>query len=141
VRNQKKEQVPLLNIERNPAFLVAWILLSALNVYLGYLLLKNVNPWGFLVMIPAAILSFQAVWFLLNPFAIIFDDKIEIKQSLFHHQDHYFIDIKKVTRQKDGRLFITYKDDEVERLKLFGIKPAHISLLQSEVEKNISNVS
>ncbi|HOZ87816.1 MAG TPA: hypothetical protein PL029_08665 [Bacteroidia bacterium] len=138
MRNKEKEQIPLFNIERNPAFLLVSVLISALISLLGYVLLKNVNPWGFLVMIPAAILSFQSVWFLLNPFAVIFEDKIEIKQSLFHHKDHYFIDIKKITKNKNGRLYITYKDDEVELIRLFGIKTSHRQLLKSEVEKFIS---
>jgi len=88
-------------------------------------------------MIPAAILSFQSLWFLLHPFAIIFEDKIEIKQTLFQYKEHYFIDIKKITENKKGRLFITYKDDEVEPIRLFGIKTGHIQLLKKEIEKFI----
>ncbi|MES2678730.1 MAG: hypothetical protein V4635_02545 [Bacteroidota bacterium] len=137
MRNKEKEQIPLLNIERSPAFLMISVLVSVLIAWLGYVLLKNVNPWGFLVMIPAAILCFQSVWLLLHPFALIFEDKIEIKQSLFHHKEHYFIDIKKIT-DKNGRLYITYKDDEVELIRLFGIKPSHLQLLKTEVEKFIS---
>jgi len=135
VRNKEKDQDPLLQIERSPIILVIFIALSAFIDYATYVLLKNVNPWGFMVMIPAAIVSFQSLWFLLNPFAIIFQDKIEIRQSLFHRKDHYFMDIKKITQNKNGRLYFTFKDDEVELIKLFGIKPSHIQLLKTEVEK------
>ena len=96
MRKKEVDQVPVLNIERNPIVLITSVLISALIVYFGFSLLKSVNPWGFIVMIPAAILSFQSLWFLLNPFAIIFEDRIEIKQTLFQYKEHYFIDIKKI---------------------------------------------
>jgi hypothetical protein len=137
VRKKEVDQVPILNIERNPIFLITSVVISALIVYFGFSLLKSVNPWGFIVMIPAAILSFQSLWFLLNPFAIIFEDRIEIKQTLFQYKEHYFIDIKKITENKKGRLFITYKDDEVEPIRLFGIKTGHVQLLKKEIEKFI----
>ena len=138
MRNKEKDEIPLLNIERSPLILIISVLISMSIVYLGYVLLKDVNPWGFIIMIPAAIFSFQSLWLLLNPFAIIFRDKFTIRQSLFHHKDHYFIDIKKITKNKNGGLYITYKDDEVEKIGLFGIKNSHIQLLKIEVEKLIA---
>ena len=93
------------------------------------------NPWGFIVMGPAAIFSFQTLWLMLNPFALVFKDKIEIRQSFFHSKDRYFIDIKRIAKNKKGALYITYHDDEIERINLFGIKAAHVDLFKSEVEK------
>jgi hypothetical protein len=140
VKNIQKEAVPLKNIERHPLMLLAATGLSAAIIFWGYVLLKDVNPWGFIVMVPGAIVSFQALWWLLNPFALVFDDKIEIKQSLFHHKDRYFIDLKRISEPKPGKLYITYHDDEVEYLNLFGIRPSHISLLKSEVERGVSQI-
>lgn len=89
-------------------------------------------------MIPGVILFFQVLWLIVNPFALVFDDKIEIKQSFFHSKLRYFVDIKRVSESKAGRLYITYNDDEMEALNLFGIKPSHMQLLKSEMQKFVA---
>jgi hypothetical protein len=138
VKNVKKEEVPRLNIERNPLFLLLAVTISATILFWGYLLLKDVNPLGFIVLIPGSIISFQSLWWLLNPFALIFDDKVEIKQSLLHHKYRYFVDVKKINGSKKSKIYITYNDDEMEALNLFGIKSSHVDLLKSEMEKSVS---
>lgn len=138
MKNIKKEEIPRLNIERNPLFLLISVLISAFIVFLGYQLLKDVNPLGFLVLIPGSVLSFQSLWWLLNPFALVFDDRLEIKQSLLHHKYRYFVDVKKISASKKGKLYLTYNDDEIEVLNLFGIKSSQISLLKAEMERSIS---
>ena len=138
MKNIEKEEIPLRHIERNPIFLLIFILISTIIVFVGCTLLKNMNPFGFLVLIPGAILSFQSLWWLLHPFAIVFEDKIEIKQSLLHHKYRYFVDLKRVSESKKGKIYLTYNDDEMEALNLFGIKPSQVSLLKSEIEKSVS---
>ena len=139
MRNVEKEEVPLLNIERNPLVLITSALICAAFVYSGYTLLRDVNPWGFIVLIPGSVLFFQTLWFLVNPFALVFDNKIEIKQSFFHSQKmRYYIDIKKVNESKNGRIYITYNDDETEKLSLFGIKSSHTGILRAEMEKFVA---
>jgi hypothetical protein len=46
--------------------------------------------------------------------------------------------LKKITEGKDGKLYITYKDGEVDRLNLRGIKKEHLPLLRNELEKKIT---
>ncbi|MCC6371291.1 MAG: hypothetical protein IT236_09830 [Bacteroidia bacterium] len=137
MKNSETEELPRLNLERDRRFLATLVLLCAILGYVDYLLFNAFNPLGFLVLIPAGLLSFQTLWLLLRPFAEVFDDRFEIKQSLFSNKINHFIDIKKVSENKKGELFITYKDDEVEKLKLFGIRKADIALLKEEIEKNI----
>lgn len=134
----EKEEKPLQHIERNPILLFVSVLISVAIVFAGFRMLQAMNPWGFMVLVPGAVFSFQSLWWLLHPFALIFEDKVEIKQSLFHHKYRYFVDLKQVSTSKTGRLHIVYNDDEMEGLNLFGIKPAHVSLLQSEMEKAVS---
>jgi hypothetical protein len=134
----KKEEKVLQHIERDPLFLLISVLSSAAIVYSGYLLLDAVNPWGFIVLIPGSILSFQALWWLLNPFALVFENKIEIKQSLLHHKDRYFVDLKRISASKKGKIYLTYNDDEMEGLNLFGIKASHVSLLKAEMERSVA---
>jgi hypothetical protein len=138
VKNIEKEEIPRLNIERNPLFLVTAVLISSILGFLGYYLLKIYNPLGFIVLVPASVLSFQSLWWLLHPFALVFDDKIEIKQSLLHHKYRYFVDVKKISESKTGKIYITYNDDEMELLNLFGIKTSHIQLLKTEMERSVS---
>jgi hypothetical protein len=135
VRNEEEFGIPLVNIERSPLFLMFFVIVSAIISYSGYELLKNVNPWGFMVMIPAILFSFQTLWLLLNPFAVIFFDKIVIRQSFFHRKEFYFIDIKQITEGKQGKIYVTYHDGELEKLSLFGIRPLHLQHLKTEVEK------
>jgi hypothetical protein len=138
VKNIQKEEIPLVNIERSPLFLLISVALCSVLIYFGYALLMAVNPWGFIVMIPATIVFFQLLWLFVNPYAIIFDDKIEFKQSFFHNKLRYFVDIKKISESKSGKIYITYNDDEMEALNLFGIKTSHAKLLKTEIEKFVS---
>ena len=138
MRKAEKDEIVLLNIERHPLLLVAVMALSAAILYLAAVLLKDVNPLGFLVLIPGSLLAFYSLWLLLNPFALIFDNKFEIKYSFLHHKSRYYVDIKKVTQSKGKGLFITYNDDEVERISLFGIRRSHIHLLKEQVEKMVT---
>ena len=126
-----------MNIDRDPKLLAMSVLISALIVYTGYQLLVKMNGWGFILMIPGTILSFQSIWLLMNPFALIYADKIEIKQSLMRHKYRYFVDLKKIARDKKGKVIITYNDDEVEALNLFGVKTSQVDLFVSEISKSV----
>ena len=106
MRNVEKEQLPLLNIERSPLFLAITVAFSALLVLFAYKLFEAMNPWGFLVMVPAVLVTFQTAWWLLNPFAEVYDNRVEIKQSLFHDKIRFFVDIQK-TEMKPNPLFGT----------------------------------
>ena len=138
MRNEAEIEIPLVNIDRNPLFLLISVIISTVILYFGCSLLQNVNGWGFIVLIPGTIISFQTLWLLLNPFALVYSDKIEIKQSFFHHKFRYFVDIKKIIETKNGKIYITYNDDEVEAINLFGIKASHLTLLKTEIEKSVN---
>ncbi len=138
MRNKEKDEVALVNIDRNPLVLLISIALSALLDYLSYTFILDLNPWGFVIMIPATFLSFQTVWLLLTPYAMLFDDKLEIKRTLFSNKMLFFTDVKKVGNVKKGSLFISYNDDEVDKINLFGIKASHVDTLKSELEKHVT---
>jgi hypothetical protein len=137
VRNKEKQEIALVNIERNPVIMIISVVVTVATAFETYQLFKAMNPWGFAILTPAAVIAFQTLWLILNPFALVFKDKIEIKQSFFHSKDRYFIDIKHIARNKKGKIYITYHDDEIERINLFGIKNSHVELLKAEVEKHI----
>lgn len=137
MKNAEEIEIPLMNIDRDPKLLTMSVLISALIVYTGYQFLVKMNGWGFILMIPGTILSFQSIWLLMNPFALIYADKIEIKQSLMRHKYRYFVDLKKISRDNKGKVIITYNDDEVEALNLFGVKTSQIDLFVSEISKSV----
>ena len=139
----KKEEIPLVNIERNPLVLIMSLLLTVGLIYLTFRTLfsqevSDINPMGFLLIVPTSVISFQTLWYLLNPFAIIFDDKVEIKKSLFHNKFWYYNDLKKVSELKNGSFAIFYNDDEIEKMNLLGIKNAHKALLREELNKMVN---
>jgi hypothetical protein len=86
-------------------------------------LFRDMNPWGFLLMVPAAFSALHALWTLLNPFAEVYADRVELRRMVLGSRSYFFNDIKKVG-QSDGKTFIVYKDDEMERVSLFGIRPS-----------------
>lgn len=140
MRNKEKDEVALVNIDRNPLILLLSIGVSTLLVYLSYTFILDMNPWGFVIMVPASILSFQTIWLLLTPFAMIFEDKLEIKRSLFRNKMLFFVDIKKVGAVKNSNMIITYNDNEIAKIPLFGIKNSQIDMLRSEFEKHVTHV-
>lgn len=137
MKNEKIE-TPLINIERNLLLLGACIICCAGISYYAYTLFRSFSPWGFIAMIPGAILFFQSLWWIVNPFASIYENRVEIKYSMFNGKEFYFTDIKKIVENKQGKLVVVYTDDEAEPLNLFGIRASHVSRLKAEMEKQIS---
>lgn len=138
MKNIEQEETTLANIERDPRLLILIISISAVIVTWGVLLLKDVNPLGFVVLIPGSIFSFQSLWLLLHPFARVYEDKIEIRQSFLHSRIRYYVDLKKVSQEKGGKIFITYNDDEIEKVNLFGIRESQRSFLKEQFQKHIA---
>ena len=142
MNSKEKEAPPLLNIERNPLILLVSATITAILAYLTYITIFNkqvmeVKPYGFFLFVPTMFISFQTLWYLLNPFALLYEDKLEIKQSLFHNKFRYYVDLKNVSALANGGFRITYNDNETEQLNLFGIRPSHKALLREELNKQV----
>jgi hypothetical protein len=138
VKNSTPFIPPLYNIERNPILIAFSGLITIVLIFINFTLFEQMNPAGFMLLIITSIISFQTLWFLLNPFALVYQAKILIKYSIFKSKEWYFIDVLKISFDKKNRIFITYKDGEIVKLSTFGIKPSHLSVLKNEIEKNIS---
>lgn len=138
MKNYEEIEIAKVNIERNPVILTIFWITGLSLAYLDYYLFKMFNPWGFLVLVPASAICFQALWFMLHPFALVFDDRVEVKYSLLKNKLWQFVDIKKITEGKDGKLYVTYKDGEVDLMNLRGIKKSDLPVLRSEIEKQIT---
>lgn len=91
-----------------------------------------------LILVPPALYSsLQTLSYILNPYASLYKDRMELKRNLFSNKIWYFIDMKKISDGGKNALIITYNDDEEERLNLKGIKPSHLQLLKEALQKNI----
>lgn len=135
MKNEKDE--PKEYFERN---ILVVITLAAISIFLDWLtihLFLDVNPWGTLVGVPAIILSLQALWLIVNPYAIVYEDRFEIKQSLFYNKHFYFLDAKAVRSNGNLSLQMIYNDDELEKLPLFGIKASHKTAFQQKLLEKI----
>jgi hypothetical protein len=142
VKKTRIEEVPLASIERNPLFLLISALLAAGLVFLTFQTLFNkevwqIEPLSFFLFVPTLVVSFQALWYMLNPFAYVYADKFEIKRSIFQTKFRHFVDIKNVGEVKGANFNIQYNDDEVERLNMFEVKTSHRTLLREEVKKRV----
>ena len=137
MKNEKDEHKEYF--ERN-IFLV--IIVAAVALFLDWLtihLLVNVNPWGTATAVPGIVLTLQALWLVVNPYAIVYDDRFEIKQSLFYNQHFYYLDAKAVISKKNSKsLMLVYNDDEQQALPMFGIRSSHKDLLQKKLQEKIN---
>lgn len=138
MKKTEKEEIPLINIERNPLLMILWLVVNAGLIYGSYLLFVEMNPWGFILMVPTVIMSFLTLWLLMNPFAVFFDDKLEFRQSFFNSSTLYFIDVKRVVDIKGNRLRVIYNDDDMDTFVLYGMKRSHAELLRKSLEDSVS---
>ncbi len=136
MKNEKRDEKRVFNAERSWLFLLGFTLITAAVDFSAYKLLDDFNPAGFFVAIPSLLLSFQLLWLLLEPFAIVYDDRFEITQSFIHRKQIYFTDLQKIKVSKTAYI-ITYKDDDMERLNLFGIRNSDISKLHKVLEEKV----
>lgn len=121
-----KEDKPLEYYERSYVWIVACLAILGILGYLIYGYIKDVNPIGSILMaLPTLIMLFFTMWILLNPFAIIYEDKFEVQNTMVTNKVWHFIDIKKVSEIKGGTFIITYNDDDEERIRIWGIRPSH----------------
>ncbi len=85
-------------------------------------LFMNVNPWGSLTGVPGLVLTLQGLWLLVHPYAIVYEDRFEIKQNFIYNREFYYLDAKKLECKKPTKLTVVYNDDETESLPLFGMR-------------------
>jgi hypothetical protein len=124
---KREEDIPLQYFERNLIVILIFLTITGFFVFMAYRYYPQVqqNPFAILWAIPGVVFGFQALWLTLNPYAIIYKDKFEIKRTLLSNKFWYFIDIKNVSEIKGGGFEIEYNDGEVEKVSTFGIRASH----------------
>lgn len=122
---KRKEDIPLQYFERNVIIILFSLVLTGSFCFLTYWYFKAFNPLMFVLGVPSVILIFHSLWMLLNPFAVIYEDKFEMKKTMFSNKQWYFIDIKLVGEVTTKGFKITYNDDDEELISTFGIRNSH----------------
>jgi hypothetical protein len=134
---KQKEEIPLKYFERSYLLLGICVLITGCFGYWAYTLVIDVNAWGFVVGIPAVVSGFQTLWLILNPFAVIYEDKFEVKQSVIHNKIWHYIDIKNVSELNNKGFQITYNDDDIESVSIAGIRPSHRAEFRDTVNHHV----
>ena len=122
---KNEDDIPLQYFERNMMVVIVFLTITALFGYLTYKSYVEVSPLAFIYGVPLIVFGFMSLWLVLNPYAIIYKDKFEIKKSLLSNKYWYFIDVKSVKEIKGKSFKIIYNDDDEEIISIFGIKPSH----------------
>lgn len=119
-------------------FLVVLVAVSGFFLdWLSITLLLDVNPWGTATAIPGLMLTLQGIWLIVNPFAVIYEDRFEIKQSLLYNKEFFYLDSKAIDDKKAHSVQIIYNDGDIENLPLQGMRAAHKKLFKDRLKEKI----
>lgn len=135
---KNEDEEPKEYFERNMLFVIALTIIALGIDYLAFYTLKKTNPWGVLIGVPGIILTLQALWLLVNPYAIVYEDRFEIKQSLLSHKQFYYLDAKSVNNKKSNYITIVYMDNDEENISIFGIKNDQKALFLKKIEEMVA---
>ena len=97
--------------------------------------LLDVNPWGSATAIPGLILTLQALTLIVNPYAIVYEDRFVIKQSLLYNREFYFLDFRGFDETSKK---LIYNDGDLEKLPLLGMRASHKKLFKAKLEEKIN---
>ncbi|MES2512788.1 MAG: hypothetical protein V4580_01535 [Bacteroidota bacterium] len=130
----KKEEEPKEYFERS-VLLVAFVAISGLLLdWFSIKMLLDVNPWGSATAVPGLILTLQGLWLIVNPYAVVYDDRFELKQSLMYNKEFYYLDAKGLNEK--GQL--VYNDGDLEKLNLLGMRASHKELFKNKLAEKIN---
>ena len=134
---KNKEEEPKEYFERNIILVVCVVLSSLVLDIVSFNLLMEVNPWGSATAIPGLILTFQSLWFLVNPYAVVYENRFEIKQSLIYNREFYFLDAKDIELKSMRKIHLVYNDGDLENIPLFEMRSAHKRLFRDRLADKI----
>lgn len=137
MKNEKDEAKEYF--ERNILLVIAVLAAGLFLDWLSIHLLTNVNPWGTATAVPGVVLTLQGLWLVVNPYAVVYENRFEIKQSLFYHKEIYFLDLKTIISKNNSKsLSVVYNDNEITPLVLFGMRNSHKELFYKKLQEKIN---
>jgi hypothetical protein len=100
-------------------------------------MLLDVNPWGTATAIPGLMLTLQALWLIVNPYAVVYEDRFEIKQTLLYNKEFYYLDAKAIDNSKSNSIQLIYNDDDRTKLPLLGMRASHKQKFKEKLNEKI----
>ena len=132
---KNKDEEPKEYFERS-ILLVATVAISGVLLdWFSIKMLLDVNPWGSATAIPGLILTLQALTLIVNPYAIVYEDRFEIKQSLLYNREFYFLDF---TGFDEKSKKLVYNDGDTENLPLLGMRASQKKLFKAKLAEKIN---
>lgn len=135
---KNREEEPKEYFERSILFVITVATVAVALDWLAVKMLMDVNPWGSVLGIPGLTLTLQALWLIVHPYAIVYDDRFEIKQSLIYNREFYYLDGKSIDSKSNLFVGLIYNDGDVERLPLFGMRASHKQKFKDKLAEKIS---
>lgn len=135
---KNNEEEPKEYFERN-ILLVIIVTTGALALdWLAIKMLIDVNPWGSAVAIPGLTLTLQALWLIVNPYAVVYDDRFEIKQTLLYNKEFYYLDARAIDGKSNHSVQLIYNDGDIEKLSLLGMRASHKKQFKERLAEKIN---
>ena len=132
---KNKEEEPKEYFERS-ILLVIFVTTSGLLLdWFSIKMLLDVNPWGSATAVPGIILTLQALTLIVNPYAIVYEDRFVIKQSLVYNREFYFLDFRGIDETAKK---LIYNDGDLEKLPLLGMRASHKKLFKAKLIEKIN---
>lgn len=132
------EEEPKIYFERNLLIVIAVLLLGLFFDAITFYLFSITNPFFLVAIVPAILVNIQAIWLILNPYIIVYDDRFIIKSHILSNREFYFLDFKSsLISEKPLRLTLVYNDNDQINLSLIGIKRNHLELLKNKITTQI----
>ena len=132
---KNKDEEPKEYFERSILLVAAVAVAGILLDWLSVNMLMNSNPWGSATAVPGLVLTLQALTLIVNPYAIVYEDRFEIKQSLIYNREFYYLDAKGLDEKSDK---LIYNDGDFERLHLLGMRASHKKLFKAKLLEKIN---
>ena len=130
------ENEPKEYFERNVLLVVLLIGTGLFLDWLSVNLLLRSNPVGTLTAVPGLLFTLQGLWLLVHPYALIYNDRVEIKQYFVYNKEFYYLDAKGLD-SKGNKLQLIYNDGEKVSLPLSGMRASYKEKFRKALSEKI----
>ena len=134
---KNKDEEPKEYFERNILLVIITTVTALLIDWYSIKMLLDVNPWGTATAIPGLMLTLQGLWFIVNPYAVVYNNRFEIKQSLLYNKEFYYLDARAIEIKKTNSLHLIYNDGDIEKLPLLGMRASHKQNFRDKLNEKI----
>lgn len=135
---KNKEEEPKEYFERSIFLVVTVAFLGLLLDWVSIKMLLDVNPWGSATAIPGLVITLQALWLILNPYAVVYENRFEIKQSLLYNKEFYYLDAKFIESSSSFSFNLVYNDGDFDKLPLLGMRESQKEKFKTRLVEKIN---